>query len=315
MAVNRERVTLLDWRETPPAECRNGIIAIGNFDGVHRGHAALVKLARSLGSPVVILSFDPHPLQLLAPEKFLPPLMTPEARAVALLEVGADAVVFLRTDREMLSLAPREFFQRILIEQFGARGIVEGFNFRFGKDRTGTIDLLHELSNLAGIPIRVVEPFELGGSVVSSSKVRDALTSGDVRLAQRLMARSYELVGRVIEGARRGRTIGFPTANLGGVKTLIPAEGVYAVRAFVNDQEWPGAANIGSNPTFGEHARKIEIYLIGFTGDLYGTELRVEFIERLRETRKFNGPDELIKQMKNDVARAAELAGEQHAGG
>ncbi|MCE9530439.1 MAG: bifunctional riboflavin kinase/FAD synthetase [Planctomycetes bacterium] len=306
-----QTATAIDWRKLPPDRARKGVVAIGNFDGVHRGHAALIgeakELARTTGGPVTVLSFDPHPLQLLDPARFQPPLSTPEDRAASLPDVGADAVVMLKTDAELLNLEPADFFQRILIERFQARGLVEGFNFRFGRGRAGSVDLLREMCSNAKIPLRVVEPFKLDGMIVSSSKVRDALLAGDVRAAATLMNRPYRVRGRVIEGAKRGRTIGFPTANLGDVRTLLPSQGVYAVRAWVGANAWPAAANIGPNPTFGEDARKIEIHLIDYSGDLYGQVLAVDFIERLRETIKFNGVTELVEQMNRDVARAREL--------
>lgn len=311
----REKFGVLEWRDAVPVSARESVVSVGNFDGVHRGHAELIRQARLLSEPrapasgtsVTIVTFDPHPLQLLAPERFLPPLTTLEDRVELLLANGADAVVVLRTDRDLLNLTPEEFFQRILIGQLNATGIVEGFNFRFGHDRTGTVEMLREMCNANGIAFRLVEPFMHNNTVVSSSKVRDALIAGDVRAAADWLNRPYRIHGKVIEGAKRGRTIGFPTANLGEVPTILPGEGVYAVRVCLGDQTYAGAANIGPNPTFGEHARKIEVHLIGFTGDLYGRSLTVEFMDRLRGTRKFNNVDELVAQMRLDVEKAKSL--------
>ncbi len=313
----REKFGPFAWRGEIPASVRGSVVSVGNFDGVHRGHAELIRQANELaatrGEPgtsatgargVTAVTFDPHPLELLAPERFQPPLTTLEDRVDLLLANGANAVVVLRTDRDLLSLTPQAFFQRILIEQLGATGIVEGFNFRFGHDRAGSVDTLRHLCGSAGIPFRLVEPFLLNGVVVSSSRVRDALVKGDVRAAAEWLNRPYHIRGIVVEGARRGHTIGFPTANLAEVKTILPGEGVYAVRVRRDDNMWPGAANIGPNPTFGENARKIEIHLIGFDGDLYGRSLQVEFMERLRGTRKFNSVDELVTQMRMDVEQA-----------
>jgi riboflavin kinase/FMN adenylyltransferase len=303
---------LIDWREPPPAEAQGGIVTVGNFDGVHLGHAALIRQARELGSPVTAITFEPHPLKLLSPERFQPPLTIAEDRACFLREVGADAVVILHTTPELLSLGPAEFFQEILVKGFGATGIVEGFNFRFGRHRAGDLDMLRQLCARQSIPLRVAEPFALNGVVVSSSRVRNALLAGDMVTAARLIGRQYLVRGLVGTGAQRGRTIGFPTANLEAVETLLPAEGVYAVRACVGDTNFPGAANIGPNPTFGESARKIEVHLIGYSGDLYGKPLRVEFVERLRETRKFAGVDDLVTQLRRDVEKARSLIGDGH---
>jgi riboflavin kinase/FMN adenylyltransferase len=305
--------TAIDGRDVPPPEARGGVVAVGNFDGVHRGHAELLRQARLLagevGGPVTVVTFDPHPLQLLAPERFLPPLTTTADRARFLHEAGADAVVFLRTNADLLALTPEEFFQSVLRNGFAARGVVEGFNFRFGHDRAGSVETLRDLCAAAGVAFRVVAPFALDGVTVSSSKVRDALLAGDVTVAAKLLGRPYLLRGVVGTGAKRGRTIGFPTANLEAVETLVPATGVYAVRADAGGRRYPAAANVGPNPTFGEDARKIEAHLIGFADDLYGRPLAVEFAERLRDTRKFNSAEELVAQMRADVARALALLG------
>jgi riboflavin kinase/FMN adenylyltransferase len=317
MAARREKfgdgagIVSLDWRSVPPAWGRQSVVAVGNFDGVHRGHAALVDQARqlgeSIGGPVTIMTFDPHPLQLLAPERYLPPLTTADDRAALLRSIGADGVVTLQTDMDLLHLSPDEFFWRILVERFKATGLVEGFNFRFGHGRAGSVDTLREFCATASLSLRVAAAFEIDGAVVSSSRVRDALMAGDVTGAARLLNRPYHVRGTVVAGAKRGRTIGFPTANLGTVPTLLPADGVYAVRAQVGEQDWPGAANIGPNPTFGEHARKIEVHLLGFAGDIYGQAIKVDFVKRLRGTRPFAGAAELIEQLNRDVAETRQL--------
>lgn len=308
----REKFGPLIWREDIPTSVRSSVVSVGNFDGVHLGHLELIRQARDLAAGkccVTIVTFDPHPLQLLAPERFQPPLTTLEDRVDLLLAKGADAVVVIRTDRALLDRTPEAFFRQVLVERLDAKGIVEGFNFRFGHDRAGSIDTMRDLCAAAGLPFRVVEPFKRDGVIVSSSRVRDALIAGDVQTAAEWLNGPYFVRGTVIEGAKRGRTIGFPTANLGGVTTILPGEGVYAVRAIIDasKEAFAGAANIGSNPTFGEHACKIEVHLIGFRGDLYGQKLSVEFMERLRETRKFNSVDELVAQMRLDVERAESL--------
>lgn len=306
------RIESIDWRKSPTAGARQGVVAVGNFDGVHLGHAALIEQARCLAhsteGPVVLVTFDPHPLQLLAPERFQPVLTTADDRAELLRQAGADYVVTLQTDVDLLNLSAGEFFDRILVGQFQAKGIVEGFNFRFGHDRAGSIDTLRELCRQAEISFHIVEPILIDGAIVSSSRVRQALEAGNVPCAQHLMNRPYRIRGVVVEGAKRGRTIGFPTANIGSVLTLIPAEGVYAVRAHIQGRSWPGAANVGPNPTFGEQVRKIEVHLIGFDGDLYGQSVAVDFIQRLRLTQKFAGVAELVEQLKRDVEQARKLA-------
>lgn len=303
-------VVSLRLQDVPPDGARGGVVAAGNFDGAHRGHAALIAAARELAGPdrpVVAVTFDPHPLVLLAPERFQPPLTTVPERARLLHKLGADQVVVLQTTPELLNLLPDEFFTRIVRGSLAARGMAEGFNFRFGRGRAGSNDTLRTLCREARIEFREVPPFEMGGRPVSSSRVRDALLAGDLPAATDLLARPYRVSGVVGTGAQRGRTIGFPTANLDRVETLLPADGVYAVAVEAPAGRFAGAAHIGPNVTFGENARRLEVYLLDFNGDLYGQTLSVDFMARLRGTEKFSGVDALIAQMKKDVAAARRL--------
>lgn len=300
----------LDYDQVPPAECQGGAVAVGNFDGVHLGHAHLVHTLREQGRPAVVVSFDPHPLRLLAPERFQPLLTTPEDRAEFLHGCGADHVVLLKTTPELLRLSAAEFFERILRHGFQARAVVEGFNFQFGRDRAGNLNTLAELCRAAAILLTVVPPLELDGAPVSSSRVRNALLAGDAAEAARLMGRSYRLHGVVGSGQRRGRLLGFPTANLKQIETLLPADGVYAVRVRWEGTAWAGAANVGSNPTFGETARKLEVHVLDFSGDLYGKRLTVEFVRRLRGTQPFAGAEALKARLQKDIEQARIIVGE-----
>jgi riboflavin kinase / FMN adenylyltransferase len=300
---------LFDWKEPAPNECREGALTFGNFDGVHRGHSALVqelrRQSRASGGPAVAVTFDPHPLQLLQPARFQPLLTTPHDRAQLLQACGADHVLILRTSPDLLQLSADEFFRQVIVSGLAARAVVEGPNFGFGRNREGNVDTLSALCGREGLGLTIVPPLLGGdGRAVSSSRVRDALVRGDVHAAAALLGRPYRLRGRVGVGQRRGQTLGFPTANLKQVPTLVPGDGVYAVRTLVGETSWPGAANVGPNPTFGEQARKIEVHLIGFEGDLYGQEVAVEFLERLRDTRPFAGPQQLVEQLRRDVEQA-----------
>ena len=280
--------------DDPPESVRGGIVAVGNFDGVHRGHAALIAAARELagpGRPVIPVTFDPHPLVLLAPERYQPPLTTVAERGRLLHEVGAEHVAVLQTTPELLLLSAESFFDRIIRGKLRANGMVEGFNFRFGRDRAGSNETLRSLCHSAGIAFREV------------------LLSGDVPAARELLGRSYRVTGVVGHGVRRGRTIGFPTANLEAVETLLPGNGVYATRVETPHGCFAGAAHVGPNVTFGEDARKLEVYLLDFEGDLYGQTLGVDFIARLRGTEKFSGVEALIEQMKKDVAATRRASG------
>jgi riboflavin kinase/FMN adenylyltransferase len=303
----------LTWNLPPPAPCRGGAVTVGNFDGVHRGHAALLaevrRLALAVRGPAVVLTFDPHPLQLLHPERFMPVLTTPADRAELLQACGADHVLILQTTPDLLRLSAEEFFNRILRRGLDSRALVEGADFRFGRNREGSVETLEALCRQAGLLFSAVPQVALDGVPVSSSRVRDALVAGDVRAAAGLLGRPYRLRGTVGTGQRRGQTLGFPTANLEQTRTVVPGDGVYAVRAWVAGNSWPAAANIGPNPTFGEQARKVEVHLIGFQGDLYGRELAVDFPDRLRDTRRFAGAADLVQQLRTDVEQAARLVG------
>jgi riboflavin kinase/FMN adenylyltransferase len=305
-------ILFLDWKDMPREICRGGAVAIGNFDGVHRGHAALLaelkKRAGLLKCPAVAMTFDPHPLLLLRPEQFQPVLTTIRDRAELLLSGGADHVVILRTSPDMLQLSAQEFFDQVVRERMAAKAVVEGINFGFGRDRQGNVETLRSLCEQWGMDFVVVPAFcTPDGLPVSSSRVRSALLQGNVRQASELLARPYRIRGTVGTGKGRGKALGFPTANLEKVETLIPGDGVYAVRVHHGNEKWPGAANIGPNPTFGEQARKIEIHLIGFQGELVGRELAIDLIDRLRDTRPFAGVEQLVQQLKKDIEAARQL--------
>jgi riboflavin kinase / FMN adenylyltransferase len=305
-------VRLLRSLDNLPADLRHGAVTIGNFDGVHRGHARLVERllskARELGGPAVVFTFDPHPVRLLRPESAPPPLTWTDRKAQLLDELGVTAVIAYPTDDRLLQLSPEEFFQQIIQEKLTARGIVEGPNFFFGRGRAGRIDTLGRLCNEAGISLEIVQQVKVGTEYVSSSRVREAIQAGDVDLARQLLTRPYRLRGMVTHGAGRGGKLGFPTANLAAIDTLLPAHGVYAAHAITTAGNWPAAVNIGPNPTFGEQALKVEVHLIGFAGSLYGQPLEVDFLSRLRSIHPFESIEALKAQLTKDVSAAREIA-------
>jgi riboflavin kinase/FMN adenylyltransferase len=261
-----------------------------------------------VNGPAVAVTFDPHPIALLAPDRLLPLLTTVSDRAELLHAAGADAVVILKTTPNLLALEPREFLDSVFGEQLAARAVIEGFNFQFGRGRTGSTATIAEWCREQDIPFRVFPPFRWHDILVSSSRVREALEKGDVASAADLLGRPYRLRGTVGHGAQRGQSLGFPTANLDQPLTLVPGDGVYAARAQLADMsEWPAAVNVGPNPTFGEQARKVEAHLIGFAGNLYGRPLALDFVSRLRDTQKFGSVEELKSQLQTDI-RLASLA-------
>lgn len=298
-----------------PERFRGGYVAIGNFDGVHRGHQAmaqrLVERARAARVPAVVLTFDPHPINLLRPEHAPPRLSTLPHKAELLARCGVDCIIAYPTDRQLLELSPSEFFESIVRGRIAACGVVEGPNFFFGKDRAGDVNVLRQLCEAAGISLDIVPPVEVGGRIVSSSTVRRLIESGDVGGAVTLLGHPYRIRGRVVRGAERGRTLGFPTANLDGIATLLPPDGVYAGRTEIGGRVHPAAVHLGPNPTFGEQARKLEVHLLDFAGDLYGQEIDVDLRDRVRGVVKFGGIDELRAQLTQDLARVRQVADAQ----
>ncbi len=289
--------------DSPPY--RNGFLSIGNFDGVHLGHQAilstLVEKAKSEGSPATVLTFEPHPIQLLRPE-FLPPkLSTLQNKTDLILGCGVDHVVVYPTDRSLLELGPEQFFEQIVLDHFHARGMVEGPNFYFGKNRAGTTETLEHLCTKNELSLEIVTPTRLGGKMVSSSEIRTNLQHGNVSQVVEQLGRPYSITGTVIQGDERGRKLGFPTANLGDIETQIPMPGVYAAVAQFGDQTRQAAVNIGANPTFGVESLKIEAHLLDFEGNLYGKQIRLEFTDRVRDVKTFESVDNLKRQVLEDI--------------
>ncbi len=256
------------------------------------------------GVPAVVLTFEPHPLKLLRPEHVPPSLTTLEQKADLLERAGATCVVAYPTDRKLLRLTPEEFFDAIIVAELRARGIVEGPNFCFGKDRKGDIGTLRDLCRLREVVLDVVEPVG-DEAMISSSTIRTLISEGRMAEAVKLLGHPYRLRGEVVGGAGRGHTIGFPTANLARIETLLPGDGVYGGIARVGDHSLAAAINVGPNPTFGDSNRKVEAHLIDFTGDLYGSWLDVDLFQRIRDNRRFENRDELVRQIARDVAVGA----------
>jgi riboflavin kinase/FMN adenylyltransferase len=302
-----------------PLELRGGAVAIGNFDGVHIGHAQIVDVllaeARRVGGPAIVFSFDPHPVRLLRPDEAPPPLTWTARKAELLARLGVDALLAYPTDEALLRLSAQEFFDQIVVAGIGARAMVEGPNFRFGRGRAGTVDSLAAMCAAAGMNLEVVEPVTAADDIVSSSRIRRLIASGDITAARPLLTEPYRIRGMVVHGVGRGATIGFPTANIAAVDTLIPGIGVYAGRGWLRssntadeqEESWPAAINVGANPTFGEHVLKIEAHLVGCHRPLYGEVLEVDFAARLRDTRPFASVEELKLQLACDVAAVVQI--------
>lgn len=294
-------------------EIRSGALTIGNFDGVHLGHAKIAqqvrKRADEVDGPAVVFTFDPHPVRLLRPELAPPPLTWTRRKVELLGQLGIDAVIAYPTTPELLQLTPDEFFQQIIVQKMAAKAMVEGPNFNFGNDRAGDVKTLKALCQNNGMLLDIVEPLTRPGETeyVSSSRIRKLIAQGDVQLACEMLTQPYRIRGMVTHGAGRGAQLGFATANLEAVDTLVPEMGVYAGMSYRGESVFAAAINIGPNPTFGEKARKIEVHLIDFQGSLYGEPLEVSFLARLREVTTFPDVDALKNQLDKDIQTTIQI--------
>ena len=279
-------------------------VSLGNFDGVHLGHQALFAEAKKHGAPVAV-TFLPHPGKVLQPE-MAPRLITTQTRKLELLEGTGLSAVVVQPFSVDYARTTAEQFEVALFDGLKAKAIVIGYDFTYGAKRAGTVDTLKVAAAKRGAGVFVVSPVSVDGVVVSSSKIREYVLEGRVAAAHRLLGRYFDLDGSVVPGAGRGRTIGFPTANIDTLNELRPAAGVYAVRVTLKGDPklHGGAANIGVKPTFGGGAVTIEAHLFDFSGDLYGHKLRVEFIDRLRGEQRFGSVSELSGQIARDLEAA-----------
>jgi riboflavin kinase / FMN adenylyltransferase len=293
-----------------PAGARGGAVAIGNFDGIHLGHQFVIAragvLARTLGAPHAVLTFEPHPRSVFQPG--LPPFrLTPfRVKAELLRSLGVALLYNLHFDLAFAALSAEDFVRQVMVGGIGLREAIVGYDFVFGHRRRGDAALLTRMGAALGFGVTVVEPVQQGSEIYSSTRIRDLLVAGKPREAAALLGRPWEIDGRVEQGDRRGRTIGFPTANIELADYLRPAAGVYAVRAAIGrDGPWhDGVANLGLRPTFDGSDLRLEVHLFDFAGNLYGRHLRVALIEYLRPEQKFAGLDALKAQIAADAAKA-----------
>jgi riboflavin kinase/FMN adenylyltransferase len=290
-------------------------LTVGNFDGVHLGHQSLaaetVRQARERSGTAVALTFDPHPSRVLSPDRAPSTLMTLDQREEALAALGIDRLAVLPFTLELSRQSAADFARKVLRDAVGARVVVVGEGFRFGRGREGDLAALAGLGRALGFAVVGTAPVIHEGAPISSTRIREALARGAVAPARRLLGRRFFVDGTVVSGQGRGRTIGLPTANLAVVNETLPARGVYA--GWCRELADGGAArhravvNIGHRPTFGAGALSVEAHLLDFEGDLYGRGLRVEFEERLREERAFDGPEALLRQVRDDIGRARRM--------
>ena len=292
---------------------RSPVVALGNFDGLHRGHKAIlartIELAGETGGDPVVFTFYPHPISVVAPERAPGQITSLAERMRGLRSLGAAGVVLQRFTPAFAAVEAEAFLRDVIVGQLGASGIVAGFDVTFGHGRQGTPELLESLGPQLGLRVGIVSPVAGESGKVSSSAIRRALAVGDVEEAGRLLGRLHRVFGTVREGDRRGATIGFPTANILPYGGLLPPDGVYAVRVKLQGdaEALPAVANLGTNPTFGGVGRRLEVHLFDFDRDLYGSRIEVGFAHRLRGEIRFPSVEELVAQIEADAAQARAL--------
>lgn len=286
------------------------VLTIGNFDGVHRAHQQLLAqaglLAANTGDPLVVLTFEPHPLSVVAPERAPGALALPDEKLRFLAGAGADIVVIAKSEPTLLGLEAERFIEEVVVRQFHPKHIVEGPSFGFGRGRKGTPELLQQIAARFACKVHIVDPVTLRIDedetlLVSSSLIRRLLSEGKVRRAAACLGRDYSLGGEVVAGDGRGRTLGFPTANIAAAQQIVPADGVYAGRTMFQGDTFLSAISIGNTPTFHGTGQRIEAHLLDFEGRLYGEPVRIEFERRLRDQRAFDSPEALVRQLHCDV--------------
>jgi len=304
----RSPLRLLRGTRRVPPELLGGVVTLGSFDGLHRGHQALIERtlqrARAAGRPALLLSFEPLPREFLNPAAAPARLTNFRERWRLLEHSGLDAVVLLRFDERLRTQSGAEFL-RCLTDELAVSGLVVGHDFRFGRAGEANADFLRAAAAERGLMVDVLEPVRVGDERVSSSLVREALAARDLPRAARLLGRPYSMRGRVVAGQQLGRTLGFPTANIRLRRRRIPCGGIFAVRVHgIGAQPMGGVASLGTRPTVGGVEPRIEAHLLDFSGDLYGRTLELEFVQRLREEQRFGSLAELRAQIGRDVAAA-----------
>ena len=284
------------------------VVTMGNFDGIHLGHQALVlrslEEARRRNLASVVLTFDPHPLKVLAPARAPRLILTPEDKIELLQDLGIDVVINQRFDASFASLDAEEFVRRFIVNRLKAKKIWVGRDLRFGHGRKGDVEQLVRWGEELGFEVGIVEPILVNGVRVSSSQIRQAIEAGRVDEARSSLGRNHFISGTVVEGNRRGRDLGFPTANIASRTEVIPGDGIYATLFYIGQEQWLSVSSIGVNPTFGAGPRTIESYILNFDRDIYGKKIKLAFVKKIREEKKFADVASLIAQIQEDVRSA-----------
>jgi riboflavin kinase/FMN adenylyltransferase len=295
----------------------NTVLTIGNFDGVHLGHQKIIlevlKRSEEIKGTSMAVTFEPHPMKVLAPEREIRILTTLEEKAKLIEEMGVNVLLCINFNKEFANLLPDDFIEDVLVKKINAKEIIVGTNYAFGKNKKGTVELLRTRGKKYGFRVKAVRNVRVYGNIVSSSSIRSLLLKGAVYDTSTFLGRAYSIEGSVIKGKGRGKNLlNIPTANITTPVEIAPKEGVYAVRVGFNNSISEGVANIGKNPTFGNTDVSYEVHLFNFSGDLLGQNIRIYFIDRLRGERLFPDVLSLEKQIRNDIGRAREILSTKH---
>jgi len=295
----------VDFDSVPAGFLQKSAVTVGNFDGVHAGHRRIIRrvIERRRSAPSVVITFEPHPREVLNHVEEVPAIFDFEERARLIGELGADYLVKVNFTKEFASRSAAEFV-REAVGKFAPEIVVIGHDFRFGKGREGGEDFLRAAGRDQGFEVEAIPAVEVDGEPVSSTRIRDLIGAGHIKKANKLLGAPFHIKGEVVKGHGRGKALGFATANLKWESRLLPREGVYAAAAEWNDNRCPAVINIGDNPTFGDEELVIEAHVMGFAGELYGARMRLDLYDRLRGEIKFDSADELSRQIAKDVEQA-----------
>lgn len=296
-----------DIKDFPRPESKT-VVTMGNFDGIHLGHQALVgnavAEARKRGAKSLVFTFDPHPLKLLAPERAPKMILNRQDKMDILRALGVDIVIVQNFDRDFANIEAEEFVRRYFIERLNLSKIWLGRDLRFGRGREGGAEDLIRWGGELGFDVGIVEPILVQGTRISSSRIRQLIEDGRVNEVEPMLGRYHFISGNVVNGHRRGRELGFPTANLATTTEVVPGDGIYATLMELKNRRWLSVSSVGRNPTFGEGARTIETFILDFAQDIYGESVALSFVQRIREERKFHQIENLVSQMHQDVKAA-----------
>ena len=293
------------------------VLTIGNYDGVHLGHrkilATVVKKAAEIRGTSMVMTFEPHPVKVIAPERNIKLLTTTEEKARLIEAMGIHVLLLINFNREFASMLPDDFITEVLIKKLAIREVIVGDQYTFGRHKKGTLDLLKKQGKLLGFGVQAIRNVAVHGNIVSSSVIRSLLQKGAVSESSKYLGRAYSIEGNVIRGKGRGqRLLNIPTANITTPVEIAPREGVYAVKVDLRDKQYDGVANIGKNPTFGNENVSYEVHLFSFSGNLLGERIRIYFIDRIRGERAFPDASALEKQIRADIESARQILSRKH---